>query len=400
MSKLLCVIVDGLRAETLACAHVPCFDALAREGVLSLHLQPARPGLTLPTLVSLLTSLPPEEHGVLCNSAAARVSPHAVSLFSLLRYRHQTSAAFYSHDRLRLLFPPGSLQTGLLINSQAIRNVDRELAEQAARHLQREKPDCCLLYLEGANIAATHFGLETDAYLESVEQADRALGLLLEHLTVVGLRRDYVTMVLGCGATDRPRAETTEPCLPLLLSGPGLRKGQTLDRRPLSLLDLAPTMAALLGVAPHPDWHGRVLAEAFHHSPLELKPARKKKRPDAGDEGHRSSAGHRQRRDPHQTLIPRSPNGNTTLVEKGYRTAAPDTLEEPGLPVDHYSSGDQSHDPSNDPECGAGRTIDRQPTRTGRPGCDRPALLPVLDPYPGRQGGAPPPVVGNAGPDL
>jgi predicted AlkP superfamily pyrophosphatase or phosphodiesterase len=269
MSKLLCVLVDGLRAETLACAHVPCFDALAREGVLALHLQPNRPGLTLPTLVSLLTSLPPEEHGVLTNSGAAQVSPHAVSLISLLRYRHQAVSAFTSSDRLRLLFPPGSLQTGMLINSQSIRNVDRELAEQAARHLQREKPDCCLLYLEGADIAGTHFGFASDAYLESVEQADRALGLMLEHLTVVGLRRDYVIMVLGCGGA-RPLVETAEPCLPLLLAGPGLRKGVALDH-PLSLLDLAPTMAAILGLAPHPDWRGRVLTEAFHHSPLEMK---------------------------------------------------------------------------------------------------------------------------------
>jgi len=276
MSKLLCVIVDGLSAETLACAHVPCFDALAREGVLSLHLRPVRPCLTLPTLVSLLTSLPPEEHGVLGNSGAGRVSPHAVSLFSLLRYRHHTAAAFYSNDRLRLLFPPGCLQTGLLINSQSIRNVDRELAEQAARHLQREKPDCCLLYLEGADIASTHFGLGSEAYLESVEQADRALGLIAEHLTVAGLHRDYVIMVLGCGGATRPPVEAAASCLPLLLSGPGLRKGHHLDR-PLSFLDLAPTMAAILGLAPHPDWQGRVLAETFHHPSPELRPLVRKK---------------------------------------------------------------------------------------------------------------------------
>lgn len=277
MSKLLCVIVDGLRADTLARAHVPCFDALARQGVLSRHLQPIHPGLTLPTLVSLLTSLPPEEHGVLSNSGAAQVSPHGVSFFSLLRYRHHNSAAFYSNDRLRLLFPPGSLQTGMLINSQSIRNVDRELAEQAARHLQREKPDCCLLYLEGAGITGTHFGFSSEAYLESVEQADRALGLLLEHLAVVGLHRDYVTMVLGCGGNARPLAEMRdEPCLPLIFSGPGMHKGFEMESA-TSLLDIAPTMAAILGLAPHPDWRGRVLAEVFSRQPLEFKPLTRKK---------------------------------------------------------------------------------------------------------------------------
>ena len=42
--------------------------------------------------------------------------------------------------------------------------------------------------------------------------------------------------------------------------GVGVRVGVTVAR-PLSLLDLAPTMAALLGLDPHPDWHGQVVAE-------------------------------------------------------------------------------------------------------------------------------------------
>lgn len=277
MSKLLCVIIDGLRADTLACAHVPCFDALARDGVASGRLQPARPCLTLPALTSLLTSLPPEEHGVLSNSGAGQVSPHAVSLFSLLRYRHQNSAAFYSNDRLRLLFPQGSLQTGMLINSQSIRNVDHDLAEQAARCLQREKPDCCLLYLEGANIAGTHFGFDSEPYMESVEQADRALGLLLEHMAVVGIRRDYVIMATGCCGGSRPGAAAGEESgLPLFFSGPGLLKGRELEKPP-TLIDLAPTMAAILGLAPHPDWQGRVLAEMFQRQPLECKPLVRRK---------------------------------------------------------------------------------------------------------------------------
>ncbi len=276
MSKLLVVVVDGLRAETLACAHVPCFDRLAAKGVSSLRLQPVHPGSTLPTLVSVFTSLPPEEHGVTSNAGTAGVSPHAVSLFSLLRYRHYASAAFYSNDRLRLLFPLGSLQTAMLINSQSIRNVDRELAEQAARHLQREQPDCCLLYLEGANIAGTHFGFGSEVYLESVEQADRAVGLVLEYLAVAGLHQDYVTMILGCCGSSRPDSGAEAAAsLPLLLAGPGIRKGEQ-PERPLSLLDLAPTMATILGLATHPDWRGGAVAEVFHRQPLEIKPLARK----------------------------------------------------------------------------------------------------------------------------
>ncbi len=271
MPKLLCVVIDGLRSDTLACAHVRCFDHLIRRGVIARQLQPLQPQLTLPTLVSLFTSLPPEDHGVLTNSGASMVSPHAVSLFSLLRYRHQHSSAFYSSDRMRLVFPPGSLQTGMLINSQGIRNVDRELAEQASRHLQKEKPDLCLLSLQGADIAGVHFGFCSESYRESVEQADQALALLLEHLAVVGLQQDYVIMVIGCHRSCRPRTGeigSGETHLPLILAGPGIRQGVELEQS-LSLLDLAPTMAEILGLAPHPDWQGGIIDDLFQPSPLE-----------------------------------------------------------------------------------------------------------------------------------
>ena len=275
MSKLLVVIIDGLCAETLACAHVPNLDTLAKRGVLGRHLQSWHQRLSLPNLVSLLTSLPMEEHGVLTNSVAATPFPHAVSLFSLLRYRHQNLAAFYSSDRLRVLFPMGSLQTGVLINSQSIRNVDREITEQAARHLQREKPDCCLVYLEGANIAGTHFGFTSEPYLESVEQADRAIGVIQEHLLFVGAEREYTTLVVGCcGTAGFPEHSTCYS--PLLLAGTGIAQGLSVEQ-PVSLLDLAPTMAALLGVAPHPDWRGRMLAEWFQRKPLEMHPLANKK---------------------------------------------------------------------------------------------------------------------------
>ncbi len=277
MSKLLCVFIDGLRADTLACAHVGCFNRLTRDGVFSCGLLPVSPQLALPALLSLFTSLPPEEHGMVTNSGTAVVSPHAVSLFTLLRYRQQNCAAFYSNDRLRLLFPFGSLHTGMCINSQGIRNVDRELTEQAALHLQREKPDLCFLYLEGANIAGVHFGFFSEPYLESIEQADQFLGLLLEQLALVGLQQEYTLIVLGSPGGFRPRDGEEDARLPLLLAGPGISQGVELEH-PLSLLDLTPTMTRILGLAPHPDWRGSVVEGVFRRPQLELMAGEQKKR--------------------------------------------------------------------------------------------------------------------------
>ena len=271
MAKLLCVIVGGLRANLMACAHVHCLDRLAAEGAVDRRLAPSSP-LDLPTLVSLCTSTPPEEHGVLANSGEARVSPQAVSLFSLLRYRQQSVSAFYADDRLRTIFPSGCLQTGILLNSQGLRNLDRQLAELAGRHLQQEQPDCCFLQLQGVEIAGVHFGPRSEPCIESLEQADRSLGLILEYLALVGLEQEYVVMVLGVpgGSGTIPAGSEAEAAmLPLILRGPGIGRGIEVTR-PVSLLDLAPSMARILGIAPHPDWRGGAIDELFRRPTLEL----------------------------------------------------------------------------------------------------------------------------------
>ncbi|MBM9536101.1 alkaline phosphatase family protein [Desulfobulbus alkaliphilus] len=270
MSKLLCVLIDGLRTDAMACAHLRCFDRIAREGLVR-GIEQLPPCLPLPTLVSLFTSQLPEEHGVLSNNGDFRIAPRAVSLFSLLRYRHQNLSALYSSDNIRLLFPLGCLQTGMFINSQGIRNVDRELAQLAGRHLQKEQPDFCLLQLQGVAICGTHFGFHSEPYLESIEQADQSLELVLEHLALVGLLQDYTIMVLSSHDGHRqPVSSTRTPSLlPLLCSGPGIVHDPDRDQS-VSLLDLAPTMARMLGLAPHPDWQGDAVEAMLRQPVLEL----------------------------------------------------------------------------------------------------------------------------------
>ena len=269
MPGLLCFVIDGLHTETLASVRTPHLDRLGRRGASCRRLLAPPPALTLPALTTLFTSLPPEEHGVQGTSATG-----AVNLLALLRYRQLRAAAFYQSDRLRPIFPPGCLHTGVLQSAEDIGNVDRDLGETAARHLQRDQPDFCLIVLQGPDIAAVHFGADSEPYRESVEQADQVLGLLLESLNFVGMGEEYTVLALGCPG-HRPLPAGGVAMLPLAVAGPGIVAGVERER-PLSLLDLTPTMAALLGVDPHPDWRGQAVADLLPAPlpDLSVRPAR------------------------------------------------------------------------------------------------------------------------------
>lgn len=58
--------------------------------------------------------------------------------------------------------------------------------------------------------------------------------------------------------TDSPEDMT----IPWMIMGPNIRKTHII-KAPVSLLSTAPTVAHILGIAPHNDWEGKIIDEAF-----------------------------------------------------------------------------------------------------------------------------------------
>lgn len=267
MTKMLCIVIDGLLPEALECAHVCSLRQLMLSGTTMNHLYHQGPNLPLPGLATLFSSIGPEEHGVVNNNQGLIDSRHATSLFSLLRYHHLSSALFHSREHLQHLVPYGELHASMYINSQGIQNNDSKVAALAGTYIQAHQPDLCCLCLQGVDITGTHFGYLSEPYLESIEQADQAIGLLLEQLRLVGLHNDYTIMVTaGYGGSWTQSTGHRSPIfLPWIISGQGICHHLVIEAE-ASFLHVAPTMAAILDIAPHPSWKGSVLENIFLHS--------------------------------------------------------------------------------------------------------------------------------------
>ncbi len=265
MKKLLCIIVDGLRSETLACAHAGFLENISRRGVVCRDVICGSPQTSLAALYTVLTSLWPHQHGVTDNKGPDRDTPMELSLASLCRYHQRTISLLFSRDTIARLIPPRMLDNGLFINSQGVRNVDKRLIWAAGEHLQTEKPDCCFLYLDGVDIATNHFGFLSECSFEAIETVDRGIAHIFEQIRKVGLENEYVLMVLGGQggwkySSKNNKAHNSR--IPMFILGPDIAEGMDIDMGP-SLPDLAPTMAHILGIPLHPDWQGRVLPEIF-----------------------------------------------------------------------------------------------------------------------------------------
>jgi arylsulfatase A-like enzyme len=107
------------------------------------------------------------------------------------------------------------------------------------------------------------------AYLASIAYADSKLGQVLDRIEECGLLDDTIIVLwsdhgwqLGEKLAFR-KFTLWERALrvPLMFAGPGLRKGDI--RQPASLVDLAPTILSLLGIAPAEDYSGQDLSPAL-----------------------------------------------------------------------------------------------------------------------------------------
>jgi len=282
-ANLLLVTLDTVRADHLGAygdtaAETPSLDALARQGVRFVAASSPVP-LTLPAHSSLLSGLLPLHHGLHNNGAgsfpadrptlatrltAAGYRTGAFVGSFVLDHRFGLARGFATYDdEMERDAAGGRAQDA---ERRGDRVVDRALAWLAQKAAGPAAPagaprpfflwvhlyDAHAPYDPPAPYRERHPGKPYDG---EIAFADAQLGRLLAELD----RRHWADRTVVAVAADHGEAlgehgELThglllyEPTLhvPLLLRGPGLTAGRVVTT-PVSLVDLAPTLAGLLG---------------------------------------------------------------------------------------------------------------------------------------------------------
>lgn len=272
--SLVLVTLDTVRADHLGCygdrqAITPWLDRLAGEGARFVNASSAVP-LTLPSHTSLLTGLLPPHHG-LRNNGIGALRPGTATLATLLSGAGYRTGAFIGAFVLDHRF---GLNQGFEVYDDEIeRNPNGEFALEAERP-GREVMDRALAWLEKDDgrpfflwvhlydahapytpppaWAARHPGRPYDG---EISEVDEQVGRLLEALRHQGLDgKTVVAVAADHGEGLGEHGELThglllyEPTLhvPLLLRAPWAVKPRVVEA-PVSLVDLAPTLAGLLG---------------------------------------------------------------------------------------------------------------------------------------------------------
>ncbi len=266
-ASVLLITIDTLRADAVGAygavaARTPALDSLARQGVLYERAFAAAP-ITLTSHATLLTGLYPPGHGARHNGIAMRAG--AASLAGAFTAAGARTAAFVSAFPLDRSF---GLSRGFELYSDRMpRGPDGRLAnERPGRETVGEAIAWIRAHPRERFFAWVHlfephapYGdagdgrPSRDRYADEVAEADRQVARLLDAL---GPRRAG-TAIVAAGDHGEAFGEHGEIAhsvfvydttlrVPLVIAGPGVVARR--ESAPVSLADVAPTLASLAGL--------------------------------------------------------------------------------------------------------------------------------------------------------
>ncbi len=263
--------VDGLSPDGILKAPTPNLHRLMKGGASTLHARGVMPTVSSPNWASMIMGAGPEQHGVTSNDwepGKSPIAPTAVgprgtfpTIFGLLRAQRPSSriACFHDWEGFGRLFqrddadvvehPKGPQKT----------------TERAVAYLKEERPQFTFIHLDHVDHAGHTHGHGTPEYYQSVAEADRLIGLVLEGLKEAGIAEKTVVLVTsdhGGKGKGHGGATMAEIEIPWILHGPGVAVGKELAT-PVNTYDTAATVATIFGLDVPGCWIARPVAEAF-----------------------------------------------------------------------------------------------------------------------------------------
>ena len=252
--KVMLILVDGMRPDAIT--NVEKAQNIIARGKSTMEATTVMPSVTLPCHMSLFHSVDPDRHGTTTNTYMPQVRPVG-GLCEALKAAGKKNAFFFGWHELRDLVRPSNLSDSCFMRGIEFGyvNVDRYISDEAIRVLNATDIDFTFLYLGHPDFAGHRSGWMKEEYMESIrtswDNIDRVVSALPDDYTVI-ITADHG----GHGrmhGTDLPEDMTT----PIIVLGAGVDRFGTLENA--NIKDIAPTVAALLGVPADPDWEGRSL---------------------------------------------------------------------------------------------------------------------------------------------
>jgi arylsulfatase A-like enzyme len=307
-AALVLVSIDGLRPDAIDAAGATNLKKLIAAGTWCPAAETIRPSITLPSHASMVTGLDFKRHGVVWNNYRPGHIPHP-TIFSVASQSGKASAMIFSKDKFHYLANPKSVSWiyGPPAPNKVPEREDYSDPDQLARFLKREaeyekqpvpkkpapfkpgelmstadlvarafkecwtttKTPLLFVHFREPDSAGHRYGWMGPEYLDSVRQADAALG---EILALLDLSKHAIIVTADHGGSSRGHYRVSDPekaenvRIPWICAGPRVPAGKVIART-IRTMDTAPTALGFLGLGAPEGIDGRAVAEVLPQTP-------------------------------------------------------------------------------------------------------------------------------------
>lgn len=250
--KVILISIDGMRPDGLQSCGNPYVKELEKLCTYTYTGSSMNPSVTFPCHFSMTHSVTPQRHGILSNTYVPQVRP-VTGIFEKIRAVGGVCAMFYGWEPLRDIALPGSLKFATYINAYMKESSDTVLTDEALRVIGENKPDFAFLYMVETDEKGGHDnGWMSEEYLcrisIAIDNVKRVIETFGDEYSVI-IMADH-----GGHERSHGSAMPEDMTIPFFFYGPEFEGGKTVEG--LSLLDIAPTIAALMGIEPEQEWEG------------------------------------------------------------------------------------------------------------------------------------------------
>ena len=251
-NKVILISIDGMRPDGLKACGNPYLSELEKKCAYTYNASSMKPSVTFPCHFSMTHSVTPERHGILTNTYIPQVRP-VTGIFEKIKAAGGVSSMFYGWEPLRDIVSPGTLRFATYINAYMKESSDTVLTDEAIRNIEENHPDFVFLYMVETDEKGGHDnGWMSEEYLRrisiAIDNVKRVFDKFGEEYSII-IMADH-------GGHDRSHGSELpeDMIIPLFFYGKDFAAGEI--TRELSLLDIAPTIADIMGVEPEREWEG------------------------------------------------------------------------------------------------------------------------------------------------
>ncbi len=265
------VSLDGLRPDVALRADMPAFRALMHRGAFTMYATTTDVAITLPSHTSMLTGVPPEQHGITYNAdprPTDKPAPDWPTLFEIAHRAGLSTAMAVGKSKFSVLCPPRALDASFVPPPGSVYS-DSAVAATAARWISTRRPRVLFVHLPGLDAIGHAKGWGSAEQVAGAEAVDRAFAVVLRAVAHAGLTDSTLIIVSadhgGAGKTHGG-LDARSRLIPWLAAGPGVKHDFDLALLPATQVrteDTFATAAAWMGLTPEKPVVGRSVDEIF-----------------------------------------------------------------------------------------------------------------------------------------